>query len=842
MTMVDFKKKLGKTQIDKKENPLEIYSSLDRSSVTGPLRPAQSRILTEWYNDRQNDKDLIIKLHTGEGKTLIGLLILLSKINQDKGPCLYLCPNIYLVMQVANEAQKFGIPYCLLEAENQIPNDFLEGKKILITHIQMLFNGKSKFGLGNRYIDINSIILDDSHACIDAIRNSFTIRIKREHELFNLLISLFEDDLKEQGEGSFLDIKANIYNSLLAIPYWAWIDKKSEVLSALSEYSENIELTFVWPIIKNQLENCQAFITANGIEIVPVFIPINIFSSFSEAKQRILMSATTQDDSFFIKGLSFQIEAIKKPLINPEQNWSGEKMLLIPSLIDESLDRDLIVTFFAKPAERKFGTVALVSSFRRAEQYMHIGAEIANSQNIFDCVNSLKRGDAAKTLVIVNRYDGIDLPDDSCRILIIDSMPFFDSLNDRYEEQCRSNSDIINIKLAQKIEQGLGRSVRGEKDYSAILIIGEGLVKFIKSVKTNKYFSAQTRKQIEIGLQIAEMAIEDLKEDESAVKVVKSLINQSLKRDDGWKEFYKEEMNKMDVSTSELNVYSLLQLEKEAEDANVKGDNETACSKIQYILDKYVTENSEKGWYLQLLARYKYFISKSESNRLQKSAFLINSQMLKPKDGISYKRIEFVNENRIKRIKGWVSKFNSYEELILAVDSILENFAFGVSAEKFENATMEIGCILGFISQRPDKEFRKGPDNLWCGVDNKYFLIECKSEVDDSREEINKYEAGQMNSHCGWFESIYGKISVKRILIIPTRKLSYFADFTHDVEIMSKNRLNTLKKNIKDFMKEFKIYNIKEISDEKIQKLINTHNIDIKNIENDYTEKWTKNK
>jgi len=840
--MVDFKKKLGKTQIDKKINPLEIYNSLDRSSVTGPLRPAQSKILSDWYNDRQNDKDLIIKLHTGEGKTLIGLLILLSKINQEQGPCLYLCPNIYLVMQVANESQKFGIPYCLLDSENQIPNDFLEGKKILITHIQMLFNGKSKFGLDNKYIEVNSLILDDSHACIDAIRNSFTVRIKREHELFNIILSLFEDDLKEQGEGSLLDIKANIYNSLLAIPYWSWIDKKSEVLSALSEYTENVELTFVWPIIKNQLENCQAFITSNGIEIVPVFIPINTFSSFSKAKQRILMSATTQDDSFFIKGLSFQIEAIKKPLINPEQSWSGEKMVLIPSLIDDSLDRDLIVTVFAKPADRKFGTVALVSSFRRAEQYMHIGSEIANAQNIFDCVNYLKKGDITKTLVIVNRYDGIDLPDDSCRILIIDSMPFFDSLNDRYEEQCRTNSDIINIKLAQKIEQGMGRSVRGEKDYSAILIIGEGLVKFVKSVKTNKYFSAQTRKQIEIGFQIAEMAKEDLKEDESAIKVVKSLINQSLSRDDGWKEFYIEEMNKIEISSSDFNVYNILQLEKEAEDANFKGDNETACSKIQKIIDYHVNDNSEKGWYLQLLARYQYFISKSESNRIQKSAFLINSQMLKPKDGISYKKIEFINENRIKRIKSWISKFNSYEELILAVDGILGDFTFGVGAEKFENATMEIGCILGFISQRPDKEFRKGPDNLWCGVDNKYFLIECKSEVDDSREEINKYEAGQMNSHCGWFESIYGDTPVKRILIIPTRKLSYYGDFTHEVEIMRKNRLFNLKKNIKAFMKEFKIYNIKEIGDEKIQELINTHNLDIQSIENNYTEKWTKNK
>lgn len=838
--MVDFTKKLGKGQIDKKTNPLEIYNSLDRRSVTGPLRPAQSHILEKWYNDSQNNRDLIIKLHTGEGKTLIGLLILQSKINQNQGPCIYVCPNIYLVHQVALEAEKFGIPICMIEDNNALPNDFLDGKKILITHIQKIFNGKSIFGIDNSFIGIGSIILDDSHACIDSIKNSFTIRINREHKLYESFLLMFEADLKEQGEGSFLDIQAGIYNTLLMIPYWSWVDKKSEIISLLSEFKNENILAFSWPILKDCIENCQAFITGNGIEIVPLFVPIRNFGSFSKAAQRILMSATTQDDSFFIKGLGFDVNSIKNPLTNTNQKWSGEKMLLIPSLIDDSLDRSLIVTKFAPPHNYKFGRVVLVSSFKKSQHYYELGSKIADTKSLFNQISSLKKGDVENTLVIVNRYDGIDLPDESCRILILDSMPFFDSLNDRYEEQGRINSDIINIKLAQKIEQGLGRSVRGEKDYSAILIIGMDLVKFIKSVRTNKYFSSQTRKQIEIGLQIAEMAKEDLKSDESAFKVLASLINQSLKRDEGWKEFYNEEMNKLSSEDQPINIYSLLQLEKEAEDANLRGDNETACKKIQQIIDKHITEETEKGWYLQLLARYQYFISKTESNKLQKSAFLLNSQLLKPRDGITYKKMEFINENRIKRIKNWISQYSTYDELVLATDSILSDFSFGTDSEKFEIAVKEIGCLLGFISQRPDKEFKKGPDNLWCGVENRFFLIECKNEVDDKREEISKHEAGQMNSHCGWFESEYVDAKVKRILIIPTLKLSYHGDFTHKVEIMRKGKLNLLKTAIKSFIKEFKNYNINEIGDEKIQEFINVHKLDISNLENSYTEAYKK--
>ena len=839
--MVDFKKKLSKGQVDKKISPLDIYDSLDRRSVTGPLRPVQKQILEDWFINHQNTHDLIIKLHTGEGKTLIGLLILLSRLNQNQGPCLFICPNIYLVRQVALEAQKFGIPYCLVGEDNELPNDFHDSKKILITHIQKLFNGKSKFGLDNSYVDVNSIILDDSHACIDAIKNSFTIRINSSNALYKALLTMFESDLREQGEGSFLDIEAGIGDSLLTVPYWVWIDKKSDVIALLSQYKEESNLTFVWPIIKNCIVNCQMFITGKGIEIVPSFIPITSFPSFAKANQRILMSATTQDDSFFIKGLGFDINAVKNPLTNSVQIWSGEKMLLIPALINDSLDRDLIVTNLAKSADYNFGRVALVSSFRKAEQYKLRGAIVADATNIFDHIGDLKKGNYKNTLVIVNRYDGIDLPDEACRVLIIDSMPFFNSLYDRYEELCRQNSDIINIKLAQKIEQGLGRSVRGEKDYSAILIIGSDLVKFIKSVRTNKYFSSQTRKQIEIGIQIAEMGKDDLKEDATPYKVLISLINQSLNRDEGWKEFYKEEMDKITLFKNPVSIYDILKLEKDAEEANFKGDYETACSCIQKIIDNYITEEDEKGWYLQILARYQYSISKTESNKIQKSAFLYNSQLLKPRDGITYKKIKVINENRIKRIKDWVSNFKTYDELILSVESILDDFSFGTDSERFENAVKQIGNILGFISQRPDKEIKKGPDNLWGGVDNKFFIFECKSEVEDDRTEITKHEAGQMNSHCGWFEREYGPdVKVTRILIIPTRNLSYYGDFTHYIKIMRKKKLKSLKESIKSFMKEFKNYNLLDISDEKIQEFINIHKLDISNIEQEYTEDYIK--
>lgn len=838
--MVDFRKRLNKTEIEKKINPIEIYDSLDRRSIAGPLRPAQHKILSEWFESRKTEKDLIIKLHTGEGKTLIGLLILQSKINSGKGPCLFVCPNKYLVQQVRRDAKKFGINYCSIGEDNSLPNEFVDGEKILISHVQKVFNGKTIFGLGNDYVPVENVILDDSHACIDSIRNTFTINLESEHPAYKKLFELFRDALPEQGEGTFLEIENGDYNSFLPIPYWNWIEKSEEVLQILSSYREELSLMFSWPFIKDNIKNCQAFISGQNIEISPIHIPIEKFSSFHKASQRILMSATTQDDSFFIKGLGFNSDAIKNPLDNPSQIWSGEKMLVIPSLVDDSLDRAKMINILSKPSDKGYGVVSLVSSFNKSITYENLGSIVPKSNEISAAVDHLKKGKFKQTIVFANRYDGIDLPDETCRILIMDGRPFFYSLSDRYEESNRENSDSINIKIAQKIEQGLGRSVRGEKDYCLILIIGADLIKFIKSSRTNRYFSSQTKKQIEIGMEIAHMAADEISDDNEPFEVVKSLMKQSLQRDEGWKEFYREEMNKIKSSDSSSKIYDVLTLERKAAVLNYAGDYEKASNLIQQIVDNHCEDESEKGWYLQIMARYKFLQSKTDSNSLQKSAFLKNNELLKPSEGITYTKLDFVNENRTKRISDWIKSYKNFEELTLSVDGVLSDLEFGTTAEKFESALKELGLMLGFLSERPDKEFKKGPDNLWCGVGNQYIFFECKSEVNVERQEVNKHEIGQMNTHCGWFENQYNNAPVKRILIIPTKTISYHADFTHNVEIMRRGKLRNLRSSVKGFFKEFNKYEINSLSDEKIQEFINAHKLDLESLLNKYSEKYYK--
>lgn len=838
---IDFKKKLASRTVAPKTDPIELYGTLDRKSVAGPLRPAQEAVLSEWYTKRRTDKDLIIKLHTGEGKTLVGLLLLQSLLNSKEGPCLYICPNKYLVKQVCSEADKFGIPFCTFDEENEIQNDFLSGSKILITHVQKVFNGRSVFGIGNSYVKVGTVLLDDSHACIDTIKNAFTISISKTKspKTYSKILKLFEDDMVEQGEGSWLDIQAGDYNTFMAVPYWNWDNKKTEVLKILSSSQEDEQIFYAWPLIRNQIRNYCCYISGTKIEISPYNVNIRAFGSFSRATHRILMSATTQDDSFFVKGLDFSLDAVKNPLRNINQKWSGEKMLIIPSLVVESCDHDLVVTEFCKMTTSKFGMVALVPSTKNGMQYQNLGAITTTAGNIIGELDKLKKGIFSKIVVINNRYDGIDLPDESCRILIMDSLPYFDSLADRYEEQACPNSELINKRIAQKIEQGIGRGVRGEKDYSAILIIGSELVRFMRSIATNKFFSPQTRKQIEIGIAIAEMAKEDYDETESPIKVIISLIKQMLARDEGWKEYYTSEMNTIKEDGMEFLVYDRLLKEREVEQFFYDGEYEKAVSSMQRLIDKLVIDDTEKGWYLQKLARYTYPISVAESVKIQKSAFKKNSQLLKPNVGIDYTKISYIHQDRLNNVRVYMRKFSDYNELSLAVNATLDNLSFGIEASKFEAALKDIGELLGYVSQRPDKEIRKGPDNLWCGSNNHYLLFECKSEILETRAEISKHEAGQMNNHCAWFEEQYGRnVVVDRFMIIPTKTLSYEGDFTHGVRIIRRGKLKGFKDQIRGFIRELKSFSLDEISDKTLQEFLTLHLLNVEDFSKQYSEEY----
>ena len=93
-----------------------------------------------------------------------------------------------------------------------------------------------------------------------------------------------------------------------------------------------------------------------------------------------------------------------------------------------------------------------------------------------------------------------------------------------------------------------------------------------------------------------------------------------------------------------------------------------------------------------------------------------------------------------------------------------------------------------------------------------------------------------MNNHCGWFDKEYPDAHVLRIMIIPTNCVAYDADFTHDVKILRKNSLNQLKKNVINFFKELKEYDLNCLEERFIHNCLKMHDLDNESIIDKYVE------
>ena len=840
--MVDFKKLLGEKPKIRETNPLEIFKRLDKESGKEYLRPHQEKILSQWNEKFLYRKDTLIKLHTGQGKTLVGLLILQASINGGLGPAIYLCPNKYLVRQTIEEAKSFGIPFVeFSEHRSQPPLEFLNSEAILITTCSKLFNGKSVFGVigsNKEPIELGSIVMDDAHKCLDIIRNSFSIKISKKqqdgtHPAYQKLWNLFEHALMRQSAGTCIDIKENS-DAHMMVPFWIWNNNIGDVLKILQKHKDDGDLLFVWDLIKNKLEYSTCIFSGNKLEISPRLIPIDMISSFLNAKRRIFLSATLTEDAFLVRDLGMDTASVNEPLTLEDVKFSGERMILIPTLVNPYLDRDEIIEWVSRYSEKHgdFGVISLVPSGYHAEDWKSEGGIATNVKNLEKSITELKKSIkneiARHVTVLVNAYDGVDLPDSTCRILCLDSMPTYASLHDRYVQDVRPNSYVIRRQLAQRIEQGIGRGIRGPSDWCVVVAAGNKLTSFLSETAKSEFLSNETKEQIGIARELAE---EMKREEGHSLRIIEKLVDQCIGRDESWKEFYHKKMEGITKNCTNENFLNISTLERKAELFFQNRQYLKAADAVQKIVDM---ANEDSGWYFQLMATYLYPINKADSMDIQVKAFTKNNRLSRPEEGITYSKLTNASVSRENSIIEWVNQQKSETDLILNVSAILDDVSFGVPADSFENGIEQLGRILGFASHRPEKVSGSGPDNLWNIGGKQFWLISCKNMV--TRNFISKTEVGQLSTDIAWFSKEYSDCVAKPLLIHPSATLNSDAFLDTPSYVITREKLDILKQKVTTFYKLLANIPKDELSTNIVTQNLKEAHLDIFNINKDYFE------
>ena len=104
---LDFEKLVG-GGAQRQTEPRKLFTTLNRSPKFRRPSDEQAEVLDGWYEKRTR-KDNTLKMNTGAGKTLVGLLALQSSLHEGVLPAVYVTADNYLAKQVLREARELGI-------------------------------------------------------------------------------------------------------------------------------------------------------------------------------------------------------------------------------------------------------------------------------------------------------------------------------------------------------------------------------------------------------------------------------------------------------------------------------------------------------------------------------------------------------------------------------------------------------------------------------------------------------------------------------------------------------------------------------------------------------------
>lgn len=769
-------------------SPRDIFFTLNRDPNFSFPRDIQTEVMSRWFENR--DKyDNVIKLNVGSGKTLVGLLLLQSSLNEGKGPALFVAPDKQLTRQVMMEAEALGIEV----TDDPRHPDYIAGEKICVINVHKLFNGKSVFGVGVSRIDIGTLVIDDAHACVSTITEQFRISLPNTHEAYGKVFSVLSEDLKAYNAARFLDIEAGDPRSYMEVPFWSWDAHQSEILKALHEHRDEIELRFTFPLLGEILQHCRCVIAGQSLEIEPYFPATDLIQSFRRAKRRIYMTATLADDSVIATHFGADPKTLGKPIVPSSSQSMGERMILMPQELNADLTTIEVGGVLVELAKQE-NVVVIVPSTTAAKEWVDVADQILIGDEVATGVDRLRKEHVGLT-VLVNRYDGIDLPGSACRVLAIVDLPEVNSLTDIVDSEALSGTTMNLRRQVERIEQGMGRGVRSNEDYCAVLLIGSKLTSRLRSPEGQKMLTPATKAQLDLSRKIAK----DF--DKPSTEEIKNVILQCLNRDPDWIKISKKVLVNLQADDELRLDHGKLAI-RNAFDLARANQHESALIIMDDAIDS-TDDKHIKAWLLSRKAAFQHTIDADGAQKTLVVAHRMEPGVTKPMHGSTYKQLASITgQQAAALIANHSERFLDVTSMKLFSDGLCSDLQFKPeTSDTFEAAVNDLAWFLGIKGQRPEKEYKEGPDNLWGLPNNGFLIIECKNGI-TSNSGISKKDAGQLGQSVAWFSKRYPASISTPIIIHPARTLGQGASLVPRMRVIDLTGLEKLRENLRNFTKQ----------------------------------------
>lgn len=790
-----------KKSTQKPNNPENLFLSLtNRAKSHGYLRGEQQEVLRNYSSLDEKIRDVALELPTGTGKTCVGLLIAEFHRRTSGKRAAYVTPTNQLASQVLAEAEKLGLKCANLIGsrhgrDKRSEGLFQAGESVAVTSIANLFNSNPIIK------DCGTLVIDDAHTAEATAIGMWSVYLSRESEsvAFQDAAKCLKPILSSEQYRAILNPEGE------STVYLADATASQDALNRLSEVIDDVdtaEIAFPWARLRSHLNACLILASNRGITIRPLIPPTHTHEPFASASRRIYLSATFGGEGELSRG--FSVKGIAP--LKAEKPQTGRRFIFVPGLY---LEEDETFSLISNVWKRlnKHRALLLAPSFKSLDLYNHKldsvlepKPQILGASDIENSTAPFLDAEKPTILGVAGRYDGLDLPDDSCRLLLLAGAPVaINSLERNWHDTWRLGP-VMRRRARTRFVQALGRCVRGATDHAIVIALGSDLQDELTRPVFADHLPNDVRLELDWGKEQSKI-LTDSDGMSEFVEMLDGLLSDSDYRSGAEDSLQETELGEPREEVADIDQFAIEEVNFGT--ALWDGDYSSALDIARGIADAAGGDElaGYRAWWWQMSARCADILQNVDASlsALQSGRQVrINpgwfDHALRRRGNVDRKLDGEGDLRQAERIWnylqgiGWKgAKFSRQATKAITYLGDTENH------KVYHEGAQILGFALGAESLRPNDQ--GDPDVVWHWPGEFCLTIECKTEK-TGKNGISKTDVQQAAGHVDW---AVAKLELKGVehaitplIVAPEKKMSALAEpFTEGLKFLDTDRLRS---------------------------------------------------
>jgi hypothetical protein len=470
----------------------------------------QGDVVRAWHGSHLNSRDVAIELPTGAGKTLVGGLIADWRRRARNERVAYLCPTRQLAQQTKDNLDSYGIPTVLLVGRVATWSmadraRYTAAGAVAVSVYSHVFNSNPAID------DAQMLVLDDAHGAESYVSSPWTIEIERSEPAYLDVLSAVENAFDPQV---VRQLRSDSPNGHFATD--VYLGSPSAIAAGSTQLEEVLEKArddkrlnrsagYALDSMRGRLDRCLLYASYRRLELRPLIAPTGAHAPFDEPAQRLYMSATLGSGGELERSFGrTRIERIPVPK-GWDHQGTGRRFFCFPELTtDLSLAPEEADHWVSRTILQCHKGTVLTPDNRTADAFrLHRIAEETAVFTADDIEADLDVFAAASdgALLLTNRYDGIDLPDEACRLVVLQDLPARGDLQERFLFTSLGAIEVLQERVRSRIAQGAGRATRNAGDFAVVVVLGADLLRFCSRREVQGALHPELHAEISFGLE-----------------------------------------------------------------------------------------------------------------------------------------------------------------------------------------------------------------------------------------------------------------------------------------------------------------------------------------------------